>query len=110
MTLRFEVKRGDTAPTFRAQCLDGTDPVNLTAAPTVRFLMKTSAGVSVVAANMTKDDQTTLPGWVRYAWDSDDLAAAGTYLAEVEVTWADGKIQTFPRDEHVYVLVAEDLG
>jgi hypothetical protein len=109
VALRFEVKRGDTAPVFRAQCLDGSDPVDLTAG-TVRFLMKTSAGVSVVAAAMTKDDQETDTGWVRYPWDADDLAAAGTYLAEVEVTWADGKIQTFPRDEHVYVLVAEDLG
>jgi hypothetical protein len=109
VALQFEVKRGDTAPVFRAQCLDYTTPVDLTAATQVRFLMQTVEGTPVVTALMTKDDQTASPGWVRYAWLANDLATAGIFTAEVEVTWADGKVQTFPRGEYVYVIVTDDI-
>lgn len=108
--LVFEVKRGDTAPAFRARCLNGDTPLDLTGA-SVRFLMRSYRGTEVlVAGPMTLDDQTTDPGWVRRPWAAGDLATAGTYRAEVEVTWGDGTRQTFPRNGYVNVVVTGDVG
>ena len=35
---------------------------------------------------------------------------AGTILCEIEVTWPDGKTQTFPVDGYFRVEVIQDLG
>lgn len=103
-------KRGDTAPRFRARCLNDTTPVNLASAVDVQLLMRTFAGTTIVDAPMTLEDQTSLPGWVRYDWAAADLDVAGDYRAEVQVTWAGGKVQTFPADGYVTILVHKDLG
>lgn len=106
--LLFEVKRGDTAPLFRAQCLDGTTPISLATAATVKLLVRNSTGV-IVNAVMTVEDQTANTGWVRRSWQATDLAVAGTYQGEVEVTWSDGSKQTFPPQRYITILVYEDI-
>lgn len=108
--LTFEIKRGDTAPVFRAQCLNGVDPVNLTTASAVKLLIRDRAGTVLVNAAMTKEDQTSNPGWVRRTWQTADTATAGVYRLEVEVTWADGTTQTFPPDRYATLAITEDLG
>jgi hypothetical protein len=106
----FTVKRGDTAPQFRACCLDDATPVNLSAATGVRFLMRKSGSSTGIAATMIVENQTTATGWVHRAWGTTDLATAGDYRAEVEVTWSDSTVQTFPADGWVDITVEEDLG
>jgi hypothetical protein len=106
----LNVKRGDTAPYFRARCLDGTDPVDLSTATQVRFLMSAFGGANVITASMTVEDQEGNPGWVRRNWQPTDLATGGYYHAEVEVTWNDGKVQTFPAEGYVAVNIIDDLG
>lgn len=105
----WKAKRGDSAPMFRAQCLDGTTPVNLTSATGVRFLMRNQAGAVVINAAMVVEDQTANTGWVHYAWAPTDLAVAGYYQAEVEVTWGDDRRQTFPPEDTVSILVSADV-
>jgi len=105
----LNIKRGDTAPQFRAQCRDGTIPVTLTTALSAKFLMK-KASSTVVSGTMVIEDQTTNPGWVHRAWGSNDTAVEGLYSAEVEVTWSDGTVQTYPCDEYTYIRVLADLG
>lgn len=106
----FQIKRGDTAPTFRAQCLDDTTPVNLTTATSARLLMKSQNGDLIVAAPVTIEDQNTNPGWVHRAWVAGDTDTADAYRGEVEVTWSDGTVQTFPANGYVTILVLNDLG
>src|SRR5687767_9479024 len=103
------MKRGDTAPAFRARCLDGDTPVNLTGS-TVRFIMEDASGVTTVDAAAAPDDQAAQPGWVQYAWSTGDTDTIGAYRAELEVTFPDGTIQTFPQDDYVRVYVLADLG
>jgi len=111
----FEIKRGDLAPIFRARCIDASDPTNgvdLTSATTIKLLLMNNANVLVVNGTMTKEDQTqsATKGFVRYAWQTGDTSTAGVFRAEVEVTWSDGKKQTYPRDSYARVIIYEDLG
>jgi hypothetical protein len=107
----FDIKRNDTRPFLRVALGydDGTD-ANLSIASAVKFLMKdcksgrlkVSAGVATVvdAAN----------GVVEYQWVTGDTDTAGRFDIEWEVTWADGRIQTFPGEGYGVVNVTADLG
>jgi hypothetical protein len=104
----LKLKRGDTAPRFRARVLDGTTPLSLIAAASVKLLMKGN-GISL-ALPVTIEPQTGNDGWVYRNWAATDLAVAGVYQGELEVTWGDGTIQTFPGDSTFTILVSQDLG
>lgn len=40
-------------------------------------------------------------GLVEFPWQAGDLSGAGTYEVEVQVTYADGRVQTFGRPAFV---------
>ena len=104
-----KIKRNDTAPAFTATLRDAAGvAVNLTGA-TVRFLMRNPRTRTLkVAAAMTILDATA--GRVSYAWQTGDTDEAATYQVEVEVTFGDGTIETFPNGEHHELQVIKDLG
>jgi hypothetical protein len=109
----FVIKRGDRLPAFRARCLDGTTPVNLTTAGlNVKFIMREGGGTAVVDAAATVEDQSDpdTEGWVHYEWDADDTATVGDYDGEIEVTWPGALKQTFPASGHVHIFIVPDLG
>lgn len=107
------MKRGDSRPAFRAQLLDeATTPataVDLTAASAAKLLLR-KPDDTVLSPTLTVENQTTNTGWVNRTWGATDLDIAGTYDLEIEVTWNDGKIQTFPANEYGHIVVAQDLG
>lgn len=108
MTLQFPMKRGDTAPSLRATLRnpDGSAP-DLTGA-TVKFLMRdrTSGAVRV---NGSAAIVTAASGIVQYDWQVSDTSTAGTCDAEFEVTFASGKIETFPNSGFFQVVISGDI-
>lgn len=103
---RLRIKRGDTAPAFRGQCRDGATPANLAGA-SARLLLRSDAPLAVVSSLPMVVEST---GWVRRDWQPADTAVAGTFRAEVEVTYAGGAIQTFPGSGYATVEILADLG
>lgn len=105
----FYIKRGDTLDAFDAT-LKGADDVavDLTGA-TARFTMTNVAtGVNkVTGAAMTLVDAAG--GKVRYEWQAADTDTAGDYYGEVEVTFASGKVATFPNSRHLVIRIQEAL-
>ncbi len=99
------MKRGDTKPSFRAQCLDGTTGVDVTSSSAIRLLI---GGLAPKALALTKEAGTA--GWVGRTWASGDLPDEGAYRIEVEVTWSDGQVQTFPANGYAILIVNADLG
>lgn len=108
VSTRLKVKRGDTAPQFRAQCLGGTDrtPVDLTGA-TAKLLLRRERQPVVTLPLVVDTGGGT--GWVKRDWDDGDLAEAGVLHGEVEVVFADGRKQTFPADGYVTIEIVDDL-
>lgn len=110
----YEVKQHDTAPSPRAQLLDGDgDPVALAGA-TVKFKARASAGATLlINATATVEapiDNNGELGWVHYTLVSGNTAQAGAFLAEWEADWGGGNIATFPGgDEYDLLVISPDL-
>lgn len=77
-------------------------PVDLTEA-SVRFVF--NGGNGVIA---TKTDGEN--GEVRVVFDRSDLSEAGSYQAELEVEYSDGRIETFPNDGYIDFVILKDQG
>lgn len=114
MAVEFVIKQNDQLPALIVTCLDGAEPVDLLTATSARLLMRNlSAGLKVDAEveilDQTDDDNL---GKVTYEWEPTDTDTVGTFNAEIEVTWPDGKIQTFPASKtqkYFKVIVLNDL-
>ena len=106
--MAFTIKQNDTSPQIAATLQDGDgSAIDLTSA-TVKFHMKKiGAATATVDANATILNANT--GSVKYAWVSPDTATAGSFLAEFEVTYTNGGIETFPNDQSIAILITEDL-
>jgi hypothetical protein len=101
------IKRNDTAPPFLATCADAEgDAVDISNS-TVRFHMTDSSGTIKVDA--AADIVLGTAGTVRYDWAAADTDTAGQFKAEVEVTFADATIRTFPTTNFAFVRIVGDL-
>jgi hypothetical protein len=106
----FSIKRNDRRPYIRMSLgYDDGSAANLAFATGVRFLMREckTGKLKVSAAAIVVDAET---GLVEYQWAVGDTNTPGKYDVEWEVTWGDGKPQTFPGEGYNTVEVTADLG
>lgn len=105
----LSIKRGDTVPALMIRLADGAgDPVNLTGA-TVRVIGWRDGEVVINDAEPSKS--TTEAGTiVTHEWTAEETAVLGRIYAEVEVTYDDASVQTFPADGFLTIEVVPDLG
>ncbi|MEH7246457.1 GDSL-type esterase/lipase family protein [Neobacillus niacini] len=104
--MTIQLKRNDTKDIigYTMTYANGT-PVNLTGA-TVRYVMGkgntliTNASATVVDAAIGK---------VEYALTDADTLVAGVFHAEFEVTFADGKVKTFPNNGYISVNIQSNI-
>jgi hypothetical protein len=108
-TARYTIKQFDLEPPFEIRLLDGIIPVDLTNATQVLFIMKNRKGLKVLG-QMIKADQTgENRGIVLYRWLDGDTNTAGSFNAEVQVSWPTARAQTFPANQYVLVNIQKDL-
>lgn len=106
--MTFYIKRNDTSPSIQETLLDGDGlPVNIAGNQGVRFLVRNSANTTVIDEPAIVVDATN--GIVQYDWSATDTATAGTYAAEFEVTYNDGKVETFPNDSYTEIVITADI-
>lgn len=89
-----EFTQGDTAPsvTGTIKKSDGTAR-DLTTATEVRFQMR-KPDDQRYTVDAEANIVTPLAGRVSYDWGANDLSVPGEYIAQWQITWSDGKIQT----------------
>lgn len=109
MAVPTTMKRNDTGPAFLATLRDAYgNAINLSGVLAVQFHMRDTRTKAVkVDAACTVVDAAT--GRISYAWDAADTDTAGIFEAEVEVTFSDGTVESFPNDGFQRVEVIEDL-
>lgn len=109
MKVDFFIKRHDTRPPLVKNLTDADgNPVNLTTASGVVFIMSAGGVAKVNRASTTVTDAPT--GKVSYTWVAANTDTSGTYDGEFEVTFSDGGVQTFPNPKKMVILVGDDLG
>ena len=106
--MAFVLKKGDTSPVLEATFKDYDGTAVSIAGATVKFLVKTRDGISVVNSAMTITDGSI--GVAEYEWQSGDTDTAGTYKVEFEVTFDNGSVETFPNTGYEMLVIKEDLG
>lgn len=103
------MKQGDLLPLMTSILKIDNTPVDLTNATGVQFVMSlaaTSADKVNRAASITSPPTA---GSVSYSWVTGDTDTPGDYRAEWQVTWAGGKVQTFPGDGYISITVLPKL-
>ena len=105
----FYVKRGDTSPALRYALTPAS--VVLTGA-TVRFKMRARrprGGAVLIDAVAVVVTATGTPTVEYSAWQPTDFDSANLFEGEFEVTYADGKVETFPNDGFIPIKATEDI-
>lgn len=112
MTQReFRIKEGDTSPPLFATLIntDTGKPVNLVGA-SARFHMSDEDGGLVLdePAHILGDGLT---GGVRFdAWTVTHTAVAGRYRGEIEITYPNSSVGSFPKEANGFpILIVSDL-
>lgn len=104
----FRIKTNDSKPILAVTLTDyAGDAVDLTGAG-VQFHMK-KYGASSLKINSAAIIDSALTGKVSYQWLDGDTDVAGTYYGEMEVTYSDGLVETFPNNGYFTIIINEDL-
>lgn len=106
MSDTFFIKARDTSPSLIYALRPAS--VDLTGA-TVRFSMRTQAGVILINRAAAVIVTPTGAPTVRYDWQTGNADEPGVHEAEFEVTYANGRIETFPNDSFIAVAVTGDI-
>jgi len=106
--MAFRIKKNDTSPKLAVTLEDALgNPIGL-AGCAARFHMK-AFGASSLKIDAVADIGDAVNGIVEYSWQSGDTDTAGTYYGEIEVTYADNAVETFPNNGYFTVIIKEDL-
>ena len=106
----FYIKENDTASFLTRDLKDAFGaPVNVTGASVV-FSMRVKPAGTLKVTRQTCAIVAAGTGRVRYEWVAADTDVADEYEGEFQVTYGNGKIQTFPNDGHIPVVVTDDIG
>ena len=108
MSAAIVIKRGDTRSAIKAMLKSPEGaPVNLTGA-SVRFIMVSLSGAPKIDRQIDALDASG--GLVLVAMESADVDTAGVYRGEFEVTFPDGRKETYPNDDYLVISIVPDLG
>lgn len=98
----FTIRRGDTAPTVKAQLLDDNgQPVDLSNVYQVKFEMKSKSRDLEGQCKLIDSQE----GRVEYQWDPGDTRVARDYDAHFIVEYQDGRKLTVPNTGDLNIRV-----
>ena len=114
--MAFTIKQNDRRPVFVVILKDNFGeqteaPVNLTTVTggTASFNMRAANGGAIKINRGTAQITSAAAGEVTYSWTAIDTNTVGSYEAEIEVIWSDGKAETFPNDGYWDVEIVDDI-
>ena len=106
---KFNIKQNDTAPSLVAVLRDTRGrPRILTGATVVLHMrLQSDSTVKITSGSCTLTDASL--GIVTYPFTASNTDTAGVYLAEIQVTYADATVETFPNNDYIIVTITDDI-
>ena len=104
------LKRGDTLPALLLTLMDGNGAVDFSAVTITAatfVLVNGETGDVLVEAELTVVNAAL--GQFRHNWQSDETNVPGNHQGEIQLTFSDGNIATFPDDGYFIVQILRDL-
>jgi len=106
--MAFRIKTNDTSPKLAVTLEDALGNAIGLAGCSARFHMK-AFGASTLKIDQPVAITDTTNGIVEYSWVVSDTDTAGTYYGEIEVTYGDATVETFPNNDYFTIIIKEDL-
>ena len=108
------IKKGDTFPDLRVQCMEDGSSFNLSDYEVTLHLRKAEADSraidTVVAAPNNSQENQRDRGIVSYSWSAGDTTKAGSYICEVVAEHTQTAEQiTFPNSGYATVYIEEHV-
>lgn len=106
---KFVIKQNDTAPALVTVLQDSRGrPRILTGATVViNMRLQSDKSVKISGASVTITDASL--GIVSYSFTAANTDTAGVYELEIQVTYSDSSIETFPNNDYVIVTILDDI-
>lgn len=105
----FSIKAHDRYPSIKATLSSDGQPIDLTGAVGVDFVMRQGGASGALRINDAAQIVDAAGGVVLYDWKPEDTAVAGSYQAEWQITWANGYQQTVPTLTYHSIDILADL-
>lgn len=108
MSYDVNLKRGDTRTAIKATLRDTSGNVVNLSECSVRFTMADLRGQVKIDREVLIHDAPNGVVWA--VLEAAEVDVAGVYRGEFEVTWQDGRVETYPNDGYISILIQQDLG
>ena len=107
-TWEVVLKQNDTAPKLQVTLRDGDGDLKVLTGATAKILVRHQiTRTTKVDATATV---TSTTGLIEYQWLAADTDTVGIYELEIQVTYSDSTIETFPSGSYVALRIVGDIG
>jgi hypothetical protein len=106
--MAFRIKTNDTSPKLVVTLENAYGNVVNLAGASAKLHMK-KYGATSLTVQASADITDPANGRVEYAWQAGDTSDAGTYYGEIEITYGDLTVETFPNNGYFTIIIQEDL-
>lgn len=109
--MTFKITQNDTSPSLATTLLAEGEPIDLSDATAVRFLMEDRYERLVIDDDLSGSVRflDASNGEVEYTFSASDTQTVGSYHAEFEVTYNNGSIETFPSNGKIDIEIVEEI-
>jgi hypothetical protein len=90
MSVNFKIVEDNTAPDYVITCTRDGSAIDLTTASAVTLIIKNSASGTITQTGKAATITSATTGVITYRADATDFPSAGTYLADINITWSTG--------------------
>lgn len=100
----FAIDQYTTWPPLQLNLTNNGAAVDLTMAESVTLILQNALDGTVTLVGAMRVLNAP-QGLVQYQWDTDDTLSHGNFEAKVQVAWAGGGVQNFPRSRSLWIEI-----
>lgn len=93
MPVNFRIVEDNTAPDYTITCTRDGTPIDLSSATSVVLIIKNKSSNTITQTGKAAAVTTPASGVITYTADSTDFPSAGTYVADIKVTYSGGGVE-----------------